>query len=93
MDDQKLSLAISEYLFNKLSEAASDKKPLTSEDMKKNFMDMGIDSISLIDLTQTIEKELDIELYPTLFFEYQNIDALSQYFATEYKQAFSTYLS
>ncbi len=92
MDNQeKLLLSISEYISNKLRELSSNQKPLTAEDMTKNFMDMGIDSVNLINLTQTIEDDVNIELYPTLFFEYQNVDELSQYFATEHAQAFSNY--
>ncbi|MDA8562037.1 SDR family NAD(P)-dependent oxidoreductase, partial [Gammaproteobacteria bacterium] len=52
--------------------------------MTQNFMDMGLESSAMIGLTKNIEQELAIDLYPTLFFEYQNISSLSNYFAEEY---------
>ncbi|MCP4137096.1 MAG: SDR family NAD(P)-dependent oxidoreductase [bacterium] len=57
-------------------------------DPRKNFIDMGIDSNKLVALSRGIEKELGVELYPTLFFEYQDIKELSAYFASEYKNEF-----
>jgi acyl transferase domain-containing protein/SAM-dependent methyltransferase len=57
----------------------------------KNFMQLGVDSNSLITLAADIERELGVELYPTLFFEYQNIAELTGYFASEHKQALENY--
>ncbi|MEM7381625.1 MAG: polyketide synthase dehydratase domain-containing protein, partial [Bacteroidota bacterium] len=45
----------------------------------RNFMDLGLDSTQLISLVKQMESELKVDLYPTLFFEYQNIDELSEY--------------
>ncbi len=55
-----------------------------SIDKEKNFMDMGVDSTSLISMAGDIEKELNLELYPTLFFEYQNIRELAGFFLNEH---------
>ncbi len=38
-----------------------------------------------------MEKQFGIELYPTLFFEYQNIKELAEYFRTEYEEIFREY--
>lgn len=57
-----------------------------------NFMDLGIDSVALVDLAQQLEQEIQIELYPTLFFEYQNIEALAEYFAREHASKFAAFL-
>ena len=48
-------------------------------DRQINFMDLGIDSNRLIDFAREMERDFDIELYPTLFFEYQNISELVNY--------------
>ncbi|WP_299608351.1 SDR family NAD(P)-dependent oxidoreductase [uncultured Aquimarina sp.] len=54
-------------------------KDMSKVSSKKNFMDMGIDSSELIQLVKVMEDSLEIELYPTLFFEYQNIAELAGY--------------
>ncbi|MEJ8302800.1 SDR family NAD(P)-dependent oxidoreductase, partial [Saccharibacillus sacchari] len=56
-------------------------------DEHKNFMDIGIDSTQLISLAQDIEHDLSIELYPTLFFEYQNVKDLLNYFLENHAEA------
>jgi len=57
----------------------------------KNFMELGVDSNSLVIMSREIEKELGVELYPTLFFEYQNIKELTGYFAREHGQILAQY--
>lgn len=54
----------------------------------ENFMNLGIDSISLIHLSKEMEQDLNIEFFPTLFFEYQNVNELADYFETEFKEVF-----
>ncbi|HEX2937439.1 MAG TPA: SDR family NAD(P)-dependent oxidoreductase [Ruminiclostridium sp.] len=56
-----------------------------------NFMDMGIESGSLIRLTDEISDELNIELYPTVFFEYQNINEMTDFLYAEYSRLFEIY--
>ncbi|MGN4848975.1 amino acid adenylation domain-containing protein [Bacillus cereus group sp. MYBK134-1] len=56
--------------------------------VNRNFMDLGMDSSSLMNFTEEIEKELEVELSPTLFFEYQNIEELSTYFKEDHKDNF-----
>jgi len=70
------------YLQLKMAKAMS--LPQSEISVVQNFMDMGLDSIQLIGISQQLEKELDIELYPTLFFEYQNIELLVGYFINEH---------
>jgi acyl transferase domain-containing protein len=45
-----------------------------------------------MNLAREIESEINIELYPTLFFEYENIEALIQYFISEHKEQFDKHL-
>lgn len=65
------------------------KSPVQYVDKKKNFMDIGVDSTQLIQVTKQLENEFGIELYPTLFFEYQNVEELAGYFSDKYSEVFS----
>ncbi|CAM2011294.1 non-ribosomal peptide synthetase [Acanthopleuribacter pedis] len=57
-----------------------------------NLMDGGLASVQLVDLAATLERELGIELDPTLFFEYPNLRELTDYFATQHRAAFTRFL-
>jgi len=61
--------------------------------LEKNFMEIGADSKNLIGISKILEDELKIELYPTLFFEYQNVKELSEYFLEEYRSGFQEYFN
>ncbi|MFH1769187.1 MAG: beta-ketoacyl synthase N-terminal-like domain-containing protein, partial [Parcubacteria group bacterium] len=78
-----LQKAVRAYLYAKIQPLMGDSKKDFSDD--RNFMDLGVDSSQLISLAQGIEHELNVDLYPTLFFEYQNLKELSGYFASEFK--------
>ncbi|MCP5004694.1 MAG: SDR family NAD(P)-dependent oxidoreductase, partial [Planctomycetes bacterium] len=64
--------------------AGSLQQSKSKVSVTKNFMDMGVDSNQMISLVQDLEKRVSIELYPTLFFEHQNIEAIAKYFASEH---------
>lgn len=51
----------------------------------KNIMDLGVDSIGLVNVTETIQQELNILLQPTIFFEYLNIEDLAKFIAYDFK--------
>ncbi|SFE51956.1 Acyl transferase domain-containing protein [Chitinophaga sp. CF118] len=82
-----VEIGITGYLQIKIGEALS-KQP-SEISLVQNFMDMGLDSGQMIGISQLIEKELDIELYPTLFFEYQNIGDLVGYFKSDHADKLS----
>ncbi|QSJ15495.1 type I polyketide synthase [Nostoc sp. UHCC 0702] len=50
---------------------------------KQNFFDMGMDSLTAVELKNRLERSLQISLSSTLLFNYPNIDALVQYLAQE----------
>lgn len=52
-------------------------------DSKMNFYNIGLDSTDLVDFVKQIEDAYDVKLYPTLLFEYTNIDALTEYLTSE----------
>lgn len=69
-----LSDIISDYTNVKISEA----------DLSKNFMTLGCDSKGVIVLSQKIQDELNIDLYPTVFFEYTSIKELADHLLNNY---------
>jgi acyl transferase domain-containing protein/acyl carrier protein len=89
-DGPDLAREIEAYLIAKVR-AVLGKSPSTI-DAGKNFMDLGIDSNNLVIMSREIERELAVELYPTLFFEYQNIKELAKYFMENHKDALAAHL-
>ncbi|MCY1022597.1 beta-ketoacyl synthase N-terminal-like domain-containing protein [Pyxidicoccus sp. MSG2] len=49
--------------------------------MDRGFMNLGASSASLLGATRELERELGVELFPTIFFEHGNLEALATYFA------------
>ncbi|MCL2719604.1 MAG: SDR family NAD(P)-dependent oxidoreductase, partial [Lachnospiraceae bacterium] len=66
-----------EYLKNIISKEI--KTNSADIDYSRNFLEMGLNSKQLISMVEEIEKDLGLELYPTFFFEYQNIDEAGVY--------------
>lgn len=61
--------------------------------VNRPFLELGADSSKLIGIVDAIEKEVGIELYPTLFFEYQNILELSGYLEAEHREKFTAFFT
>jgi acyl transferase domain-containing protein len=80
------SVKIQKYLKDKLNKIIQDRSRLSN--LEVNLMDLGLQSSQLVALTNEIEEETSIELYPTLFFEYPNIKELTEYFCGEHKESF-----
>ena len=78
-----------EYLLN----LVADKLQIEKYDVEKdeNIMAMGVDSVTLVSLAQNIEKEFNIKLYPTVFFEYQTINEFVDFITEEYKEELKNY--
>jgi polyketide synthase PksN len=77
---------IQKYLVNKIGKIISAPAKLSHLDI--NLMDLGLQSTQLVALTREISQETNIELFPTLFFEYPNIKELTGYFYREHPGAF-----
>ena len=86
---QRLPELIEQYVIRNLKQLLKDRKQKL--DLKKNFMDLGADSNGLIEVAQSMEREVGLELYPTLFFEYQNVKELSAYFYEEHRVKFAEF--
>lgn len=76
---------IAEYLKSVIS--SQTKIPMDQIDMEESFGDYGIDSIVILGITHTIEKDFGV-LPKTLFFEYNNLKKLTEYFFENYIQEF-----
>ncbi len=74
------------YLQGKLGQLIENHSRLA--DTGANLMDLGLESSQLVALANEIETEVEVELYPTLFFEYPNLWELSEFFAAEHREAF-----
>ncbi|MDJ0835891.1 MAG: SDR family NAD(P)-dependent oxidoreductase [Acidobacteriota bacterium] len=53
------------------------------------FMELGLDSLQLIDLAEGLEQKTGTMVYPTVFYEYPSITELSRHLAEHYGEAFS----
>ncbi|MCR6641596.1 MAG: acyl carrier protein [Sporocytophaga sp.] len=60
------SLLVKEYILSKFAEKfQTDAEHL---DLSENLLDMGLDSSIVIKIAEEFEQELEIKLYPTVFF-------------------------
>ncbi len=59
----------------------------TSIEEEVGFYDMGLESTNLLHVVKRIEESLQVQLYPTLLFEYSNIKELAGYLDEEYKDS------
>ncbi len=84
--DSSLVFRIRDFLLERISRCLDHA--LTDSEGECTFLDYGLDSVGLIDLTQSIEQETGIKLYPTLLFEYQTPMALADYFHSHHSDAF-----
>jgi len=48
-------------------------------DLEKPFFDLGLDSLALLDISEKLEQQLKVRLYPTLLFERSTVKALAAY--------------
>lgn len=82
-----LSFKIQKYLTKKLSKVVPDPAKLVN--LEVNLMDLGLESYQLVAVAGEIEQDLNIELYPTLFFEYPSLKDLTAFFSREHQHSFA----
>ncbi|WP_440119138.1 SDR family NAD(P)-dependent oxidoreductase [Paenibacillus sp. QZ-Y1] len=58
-------------------------------DTELGFYQMGLDSLQLINLSRTLENKVMEQLYPTLLFEYSNMESLAAYLHQHWPEAFT----
>lgn len=82
---------IRSYVLGKLAKMMDEPAP--SLRSYANIMELGLDSASLIGLTKEIGEEAEIDVNPTLFFEYPTAEELTRYFASAHESKFSQLLA
>lgn len=80
-----------ETIILKILEVSGIEK--SSVDSDVGFLELGLDSLSLVALSGIIEKEIEISLYPTVFFEYQTIDALAAYLCEKHFNSIAKFIN
>jgi amino acid adenylation domain-containing protein/non-ribosomal peptide synthase protein (TIGR01720 family) len=58
-------------------------------DAESELSEYGFDSISLTELANVLNQELDLDLAPTIFFEHTTIESLAKFLVETYPEAFS----
>ncbi len=88
--DQSLVSTSGASMEEYLTAIAAGKLELAPEDLNPdmNFLELGADSMMAIGLIRELEEVLDIELYPTLLFEYPTINELTAYLQTQLPEHF-----
>lgn len=66
---------------------------ITEADYRKNFINLGINSVNLLPLSNVLEKQSGIHLSPMAYFEHPNIQALAGYIVEQYAVPLSTFLT
>ncbi|WP_280631862.1 SDR family NAD(P)-dependent oxidoreductase [Paenibacillus sonchi] len=79
---EELLAGVHMYLTEKIAGLLQEDPSET--DTSQHFMSMGIESGDLISLAQEFQSKLNIPVYPTLFFEYPNIEELAVYMTREH---------
>ncbi len=89
MSNSNINKLIESYFKNKLAQQLSISAGEVN--IEANLMNLGLDSVQIMNLSREVEAEINIELYPTVFFEYTNVAELVGYFANEYSTNFKAY--
>ena len=83
-----LETAIKNMLSQSIAAMLSGKKVKAGE----SFLELGLDSLAIIAFTEQLERQYQIKLYPTLFFDYSTIAELAGYLATNFAGQFQVLL-
>ena len=89
MNDNKVESKIAEYVLGKVAGMVSEHPDDLDRD--ENLLELGLESATLVQFAEEFEAEMGIKLYPTVFFEYQTLNQVINYFSDEYATEFSKY--
>jgi acyl transferase domain-containing protein/NAD(P)-dependent dehydrogenase (short-subunit alcohol dehydrogenase family)/aryl carrier-like protein len=86
IDTDELELAIEKELTEKIAELLE----VGTEDINSyvNFMELGLDSVSIVDFTTWVGERIKAELYPTLLFEYSTVKEFTAYLLENHLESF-----
>ena len=91
---EKLSLtenSVEKYIIEKIEDLK--RISIRESDLEEGFYELGLDSRDLISVVKNIENQINIQLYPTIMFEYSNINDLSEYLKGQFSEQFNTYFT
>lgn len=66
-------------------------KEIKPAQFKKAFLDLALDSMALVSLANQLEIEMNITLYPTVFFEYNTVEKLADFILSEFPETFKDF--
>lgn len=82
---------IEDYLLTQLQ--ALGVKQIGKKQCHRNLMELGLESLQLVNLASRLESAAAIELEPTIFFEYPSVAELATFLWQEHKAAFMPLLA
>uniref|UniRef100_UPI001C2F5675 SDR family NAD(P)-dependent oxidoreductase n=1 Tax=Paenibacillus sp. GbtcB18 TaxID=2824763 RepID=UPI001C2F5675 len=91
VSDQDQIERINTYLKEEIG-IALNKNPREMS-IHSGFYNLGLDSTHLLTIVKKLEKNLEVQLYPTLLFEYSTINSLSEYIKQHYENEMEAFLN
>ncbi|MBF0442552.1 MAG: polyketide synthase dehydratase domain-containing protein, partial [Oligoflexales bacterium] len=87
-NDEELSLE--SRVFHDLKKMIAEMISKSPDEISEEdgFYEQGLDSKNLLELVKKLEKKLGAELYPTLLFEYSNINELGKYLIEHFSEKY-----
>ena len=78
---------------NMICAIIKEVEPTLAQDInrKVGFYDLGLSSTDLLQIVKSIEAKIKVELYPTLLFEYKNVEELAGFLLEEYETELTTF--
>jgi acyl transferase domain-containing protein/acyl carrier protein len=86
--ESDLEDSVKKYLLKKIN-ALKDSQ--NTVNYKTSFLEAGLDSMTMVNITDNFGKETGIKLYPTVLFEYPTIQELTKYLLKDYKKEIDTF--
>ena len=76
-----------------LKEILENTSNIKNISLTDNFISQGFESMQLVNLASKIESQLKVKLYPTILFEYPNLDLFATYMSNEFGKEFNDFFS
>ncbi len=74
--------ALQQFLYSLINPHVA--QPMTPQNDALSFFELGLDSIIILDLVESLETRLNVKLYPTLLFEHSTVAGLTKYLSETY---------
>jgi amino acid adenylation domain-containing protein len=83
-DEQQVELLV-RYLCQRIGRVM--QMPDSAISAKRNILELGVDSIMVMELVRELERDLQLRLYPREVFERPSVEALAEYLAAEFNRS------